>query len=99
MPENRTSFYTGQQSVTASGTPVQLPDIRISGGVFAVIKAKKSNTGKITIGDTSAKALNTGNDHFSLEANESVKLLVTNLDKVWIDSTVNGEGVEIILEL
>jgi hypothetical protein len=35
---------------------------------------------------------------FTLGSNQDVKLYVTNLNLVWVDATVNGEGVEWIVE-
>lgn len=75
--------------------------IPVSDGVKVVIKAESDNTGSITIADTSAKALNTNTDYFNnfaLAKGESVEVSVKNLNQIWMDSTVNGDGVEIIFE-
>jgi len=93
------AFKTGQVNVTTSGIPVQLPAIGIEGEEVLVVKAKKSNGGTITVGYSSATALNTGSDHFKLEANESVKIRVDEGTEVWIDATVSGEGIEWIVEV
>ena len=94
---NRTSFVTGQKDVTTAGTAEQLPDVEIPNGFAVVIKAKSTNTGRIYIGNSKANA----EDHsvaFSLGANEWVELKITNLNLVWIDADVDGEGVEYIVE-
>lgn len=96
---SQSSFDTGQANVTTAETPEQLDNIEVGEGCFITIKAKESNTGKITVGNTSAKALSSGVDHFSLKANESVRLKIKNLEEVWIDTTVSGEGIEWILEI
>ncbi len=70
----------------------------IPDGWKVVIKAKKANTGDITIGGTSADALKTSNKFLRLDSNESVELNVANLKAVWIDATVNSDGIEIIHE-
>jgi hypothetical protein len=67
-------------------------------GVSINIKAKKANTGDITIGYSSATALNTGTGWMSLDANESIGIQVDNIGDIWIDSTVSGEGVEVWFE-
>lgn len=73
--------------------PKSVPD-----GISVNIKAKKANTGDITYGYSSATALNTGTGWASLDANESVGVQVQNTDTIWLDSTVDGEGVEVWFE-
>lgn len=97
LDNSSNTFVSSQQNVTTSGTPVQLPSQAVSGNSTVIIKAKSANTGTITIGDTSAHALNTGAAHFKLAANESLELRVSNLNQIWIDSTVSGEGIEILV--
>jgi hypothetical protein len=84
-------------SVTVS----TLHGIKVEDGVQVVLKAKGDNTGTITIGPTSARALNTNTDYFSnhrLSANQAITLQVKNLDEVWADATVSGEGLEVLFE-
>jgi hypothetical protein len=56
-----------------------------------------TNTGKITLGYSSATALNSGTGWFSLYPGESVELNITNLNLVWMDGE-SGEGAEWITE-
>ncbi len=95
---SRPNLKTGQQNVTTAGTPVQLPNFKIGEDCYLVVKAKKTNTGIIGVGYSSATALLTNADYFSLEAAESVRLKVDTPAKVWIDASVSGEGVEFITE-
>ncbi len=95
---SRPNLKTGQKNVTTAGTPVQLPDFKIGEDCYLVVKAKKTNTGKIGVGYSSATALLTNADYFGLEAGESVRLKVDTPAKVWIDAEVSGEGVEYITE-
>jgi len=88
---------TSQQNVTTSGTPVNLGSQSLPIDTTVILKAKSTNTGTITVGYNSATALNSGTGHFKLAANESVELAVSNLNQIWIDSTANGEGVEILV--
>lgn len=94
---------TFQQTVTNSGTPVQLSNTVVRTGVRSendfkpVIKAKSTNAGIITLGFTALEALNTDSKHFKLQANEAIEINVNNLNEVWIDSTVSGDGVEVLV--
>lgn len=92
-------FITLQKVVTTAGTPVQLSsDAAVSLGVKVTIKAKSANTKAIYIGYSSATALHTNTSYFKLESNENIELSVSNLNLIWLDSEVNGEGVEVIYE-
>lgn len=88
----------------AAGASVVLDTLKgivVEDGVGVVIKAKAANTGTITVGTTSARALNTNTEYFSnhrMSAGQSITLQVKNLNTVWIDATVSGEGVEVLLE-
>lgn len=73
--------------------PKTVPD-----GVGVTIKALNANTGVIHVGYSSATALNTGGGSFTLRNNESVGLQVENINQIWLDATVSGEGVEVIYE-
>lgn len=92
----RPNFKVGQKNVTAAGTGEQLPDLKVGEDQYLVIKAKRTNTGLIKIGET--KAIAEGTANFTLEANEVVRLRIDNASKVWIDASMSGEGVELILE-
>jgi hypothetical protein len=94
---NRSSFTTAQKDVTTAGTGEQLPSIAIPNGFAVVIKAKDTNGGRIQVGNSKANSESTSVS-FSLGSNEFVRLFITNTNLVWIDSTADGEGVEIIVE-
>lgn len=70
----------------------------IPAGIVLNLKANKSNTGDITVGYSSATALNTAGASVILDANESIGLQVDSTDIVWLDSTVSGETVEVWFE-
>lgn len=74
-------------------TPKEVTD-----GISVNIKAKKNNTGEITVGYSSATALNSVSGHVKLDSNESIGLQVNNIDRIWLDATVTGEGVEVWFE-
>ena len=73
--------------------PKTVPD-----GISVNIKAKNANTGNITVGYSSATALNIGTGWVSLDSNESIGLQVDNINRIWLDATVTGEGVEVWFE-
>lgn len=93
---NRTSFTAFQKTVASAGTPEQLhASLAIPDGYSLVIKAMNANTGKIKIGATSTAF---GTACFQLEKDQSITLRITNANLVYIDATVNGEGVECLVE-
>ena len=84
--------------MTVSGTPERLGTNPVPDGVNLVIKAKAGNAGTVTIGHDSAHANHDGTGYFSLAANQSLGIDVDNLNDVWIDATVTGDGVEYVFE-
>jgi len=96
---NRTSFVTGFITVTTAGTPVQGPDLAVAPGKAVVIAYHPSNTGLIGIGNSSANAnLSTGTPFILSGAGQAVSLMVDNLNRIWVDASVNGEKVMYIVE-
>jgi len=86
-----TTIYHGQTTVAAAGTEVALAASQaILSGV--TIKALHANTGMIFVGKNPVSST-TG---YVLDAGESVFLEVANLATVYIDSSVNGEGVSYV---
>lgn len=83
------------QTITISESGVGFP---IDDGIRAVVKAMHNNTGFISIGGNSTDALAAGTDHVRLYADQSLEMRVDNLQKIWIDASVSGEGVELIYE-
>ena len=94
---NRSSFATGQNDVAVAGTAEQVGTQVIPDGFSVVVKAKNTNTGRIRVGNSAANAQNSA-VAFTLGSSDSIRLFITNLDLVWIDATVSGEGVEWIVE-
>jgi len=75
---------------------IQVPD-----GVKVVIKAEDDNTGNITVAENAAKALNSNLayfSHYTLSKGQSIELYIKNLNRIWLDATVNGDGVLVIFE-
>ncbi len=77
-----------EQVTTNAGTAVQISST--STPIKAIsIKALSTNTGIVYVGDADVDSSN-GRE---LEAGESIDIDIDNLTKVWIDVSVNGEGV------
>ena len=91
------AFWTGQKTITTAGTPEALPDKAINPGVIAIVKAKAANTASITIGTSSVSAVFTSTQSFQMTKGESFKFRVDNLNRIYVDATVSGDGVEICL--
>lgn len=92
---NKPTFYTSTKSTTTAGTAVQLPTKDVPSGYPVVVKAKRANTGYIYPGETKAQA---EAHNVELSSKESISVQVTNVNDIWIDSSVSTEGVEIIVE-
>lgn len=67
-------------------------------GVSVGVKAIRTNTGIITVADSTAKALNTTTGNWVLQARDIIHLQVTSTEDIWLDASVAAEGVEVIFE-
>lgn len=78
----------GLKTVTTAGTQVALATAnQLFAGVH--IKAEDTNTGYIYVGDSDVASTN----GFQLAAGEAVFIEVNQIATIWIDSSVNGDGV------
>lgn len=82
-----TTVGAAQATVTTAGTEVQLGTNTC---LSVTVKAKSTNTGLIFVGGDNTVSSTTG---FILSAGEAISYAVSNTNKVWVDSSVNGEGV------
>lgn len=85
-----TTIYNGQTTVAAAGTQVVLASSTTV--KWVILKAKATNTGNIFVGDSNVDS-STG---YILTPGEAIGLDINNLNLVYIDSAVNGEGVSYI---
>lgn len=93
---NHTTIGDGHKEVTTAGTQVALAASTSCKRV--TIQAYRANTGIITVGGSGvdgSASIGTGTGA-SLAAGESISFDINNLSTVFIDSTVNGEGVRYI---
>lgn len=95
---NKATFATGQKDVTTAGTPEQLDDFPVPDGFQATIIARTGNTGYIYVGRTKADCANNKRRFDGLSAGLAVSLRIKNLSKVWVNASVDGDGVSWIVE-
>lgn len=89
------TINTGSATVTTAGTRVQLTTASTVSKRLDVM-AKDTNTGIITVGGTAVVAASTGRTGIALTAGQSYTFYVDDVSDVYIDSTVNGEGVSFV---
>lgn len=95
---NKPTFATGQKDVETAGEPEQLDELAIPIGFKLTIIAKTGNTGVIYLGKDKGDVANTRRRFDGLEAGLAVSLRVQNASAVWVDVSVDGEGVSWIVE-
>lgn len=78
------------KNVTTAGTKVQLDNIDCR---EVTVIARKGNTGSIYIGGSDVTSSNFG---VELHANESFTFAVDNASIIYINASVNGEGVSYV---
>jgi hypothetical protein len=83
----------GQRTVTTAGTAVQLSTVSVPCYEIA-IQAKRTNTGRIYIGGAGIGNNDTGG--VMLNAEDIYTDYVTDLQQIYINSSVDGEGVTYI---
>ena len=97
---NKDTVLTSEFDVTTAGTGVNFASQVIPDGYEVKIKAKSTNTDKVYIG--SSEAIAEGKEALgaeSLSPKDSITLKISNLNLLWIDSEVSGEGVTILSEV
>ena len=87
-----------QVTVVTAGVPVQGTDVLVPAGTDVVILAHPSNTGTISVAESSTNALNTGTTSMLLEAGQSLAVQVRNFSALWFDSTVSSDKVRLFTE-
>lgn len=85
------TIHSGQKTVATAGSAEVLA--AASTAIKAVaIKALPTNTGKVYVGDSGVSSAN----GFVLSVNEGVCLDVDNLQDIYLDVSVNGEGASYV---
>lgn len=91
-PRGLDTIGHGSKTVTTAGTPVQLSSTSVP-CKLVVIQARTTNTGLIAVGASGVSANASSGTGVVLNAGDSFEIQVTDLNKVYIDSTANGESV------
>lgn len=86
-----TGLANGRKTVTTAGTDVVLAVS--TAAKWAIITAETDNTDIIVVGATGVDATLATRTGVPLFPGDSVTILCDNLDDIFIDSLVNGEGV------
>lgn len=91
VDHSSTGIGHGVKTITSAGT-----DEALAGSTAAkwvTVQSQTDNTGWIAVGATGVDATEATGSGVLLDAGESITLPVDNLADVFIDATVNGEGV------
>ena len=83
------TISNAQATVATAGTQIRLS---AQSAQSITIKAKIANTGIIYVGNAGVSSSN----GFELSAGDTVSLDINDASDVWINSTVNGEGISYI---
>lgn len=97
FPTTLPNVRDGRQVVTTAGTAVQLSATSIRCKKLTIM-ALIANTGYVVVGASTVIASASTRRGIPLSAGSSITLDVDDLDNVWIDSEVNGEGVSYIYQ-
>lgn len=82
---------TGRQVVTWAGTAVQLASSLNMGEI--IIVAEFTNTGIVCVGGIAVVANQATREGVPLNPGDAVIITINNIDKIYIDSTANNDGV------
>lgn len=88
----------GRRTVASAGTRVQLSTTSVP-VKKVIIQALQSNTGFIAVGGSTVVAATGSERGYILLPFNSITLTVTNLNLIYLDSTVDGEGVSYTYEV
>ena len=89
-----TTLKAGRKTVTTAGTAETLVASTDTLVVGVIIKAFKENTGTVHIGISTVDSSSA--KQYELEAGEAISISINDLVKIYVDVSVNGEGVQYI---
>lgn len=98
MRHSNTPYIKAYTITCTAGTPVQGTSYAVPAGAEVVIKAGSSNTGTVTMAESSANAVNSSTNNFDLKADQAVSVQIQNTNQLYFDSTVSGDTVRILFE-
>lgn len=82
---------SGQKTVTTAGTAVVLGSQQVDGSLY--VKALTTNTGLVYVGNDGAGDVTSANGYPLAAGDQVVFERIDDLNALWVDSAVNGEGV------
>jgi len=86
-----TTIYNNHVNVSTAGTRVQLTSTSTT-IQRVTIKANEDNVGNIFVGNSNVDSSN----GIVISAGESVDIMIDNLNKVYIDSETDGDGISYV---
>ncbi len=95
---NKSVIKTGQKTVAIASTAEQFPAQAIPTGYSVVIKGLDANTNKVHVAKSAADAQVDANA-YELGAGQFLILKITNLNLLWLNANVNGQGVTFAVEV
>jgi hypothetical protein len=108
MPESGQALLNGLKQVAVAGTRVKLPSVSelVGGENYAAktvtIQALSTNTGKIAVGGAKVvAAVGTKaapkTEGVLLNAGDTISLDIIDTADIWLDATVNEDGVSFVV--
>ncbi len=91
------AWASATKTVAVPGTAEQCGALVAPAGKGIVFKAKDSNTDMVYLGNSKANA-ESSSVRFGLAAGQSLILIITNANLVWVDAVVAAEGLDIAVE-
>jgi len=88
-------IVANSQAIAVTGTAEQLTSVAIRPGHKVILKARRTNTGYCYPNSTKVLA---EARHFELAPGDALELDIDNLNRIWVDVSVNGEYVEWLTE-
>lgn len=97
--EGKKEFRTGQCTVTTAGTPVQLvqESIPVPYGKRVTVISKPNNTGAIYFANSLAECI-AGKYFDGLDPALAHSFDISNVNLIWLDAEVSGEGASWYVE-
>ena len=85
----------GRKVVASAGTRVSLV-ASATACCWVILAALEGNTGTVVVGGSTVIAASATRLGVPLNKGDSIGLSVTNLNEIYLDSTVDGEGVTFV---
>ena len=86
------SIESNRKVVTKAGTAEALEDAA-RGVEYVIIQSETDNTGLIAVGDSNVVAATGSQKGTMLNVGDSMTLLLVDLNDIYIDSAIDGDGV------